>query len=453
MKKKSWHLDRRSFLRGTGLFGAGVSLGLPWLECMGSEKSKAKEVAKRFCTMYFGFGVSLPNAKGGDAKWRWFPESEGANYQLSHTLEPIQPLRDKLTVIGGLSHPMGRKMGAHDTADTFLTGAYLNNKFLRNTVSADQIAAMSLRDKTRFPSLVLSTDGGVGEPTRSSTLSYDAMGRPIPALNQPLQVFNRFFGSGDENLIDEHRLLQSKASMLDRILADAKSMRLRLGNQDKQKLDEYLSSVRQIEQGVERAQKWMEIPRPKLRDEERNMLHLDADDKAPLVYIRTMYDLVYLAFRTDSTRVATYQITNMADGSSKAGKFPQLEGFKSSLHSLAHDYDKPGGSEALGRWDRLMVEQFSYFISRLASAPDQGGSVLDNSVVLYGSSNSNTHNNSNYPLLLAGGANLGLKHGRYMRLAESVPLSNLLLTMLNCVGVETERFADSTARLADVTRA
>ena len=179
------------------------------------------------------------------------------------------------------------------------------------------------------------------------------MGRPIPALNQPLQVFNRFFGSGDENLIDEHRLLQSKASMLDRILADAKSMRLRLGDQDKQKLDEYLSSVRQIEQGVERAQKWMEIPRPKLRDEERDMLHLDADDKAPLVYIRTMYDLVYLAFRTDSTRVATYQITNMADGSSKAGKFPQLEGFKSSLHSLAHDYDKPGGSEALGRWDRL----------------------------------------------------------------------------------------------------
>ncbi len=100
-----------------------------------------------------------------------------------------------------------------------------------------------------------------------------------------------------------------------------------------------------------------------------------------------------------------------------------------------------------------MVEQFSYFISRLASAPDQGGSVLDNSVVLYGSSNSNTHNNSNYPLLLAGGANLGLKHGRHMRLPESVPLSNLLLTMLNCVGVETERFADSTDRLADLTRA
>jgi hypothetical protein len=312
---------------------------------------------------------------------------------------------------------------------------------------------MSLRDKTRFPSLVISTDGGVGEPTRSSTLSYDATGRPIPALNQPLQVFNRFFGAGDEDLIAEHRLLQSKASMLDRILADAKSMRLRLGNQDQQKLDEYLSSVRQIEQGVERAQKWMEIPRPKLRDEERDMLRLDADDKAPLVFIRTMYDLVYLAFRTDSTRVATYQITNMADGSSKAGKFPQLEGFKSSLHSLAHDYDKPGGSEALGRWDRLMVEQFSYFISRLAKAPDQGGSVLDNSVVLYGSSNSNTHNNSNYPLLLAGGANLGLKHGRHMRLPESVPLSNLLLTMLNCVGVETERFADSTDRLADLTRA
>ena len=453
MKKKSWHLDRRSFLRGTGLLGAGVSLGLPWLECMGKGQAPAKASAKRFCAMYFGFGVSLPGASGADARWRWFPKSEGAAYQPSHTLEPTQPHRDKLTVLGGLSHPMGRKMGAHDTADTFLTGAYLNNRYLRNTVSADQLAAMALRDQTRFPSLVMSTDGGVGEPTRASTLSYDGAGRPVPALNQPRQIFNRFFGTGDENLVAEQRLLRSKAGMLDRILADAKSMRLRLGYQDQQKLDEYLSSVRQIEQGVERSQMWMEIPRPQLRDEERDMLRLDADHQAPLVYIRTMYDLIYLAFRTDSTRVATYQITNMADASSKAGKFPQLEGFKSSLHSLAHDYDKPGGAEALGRWDRLMVEQFCYFLSRLASAPEQSGTVLDNSVVLYGSSNSNTHNNSNYPLLLAGGANLGLKHGRYLRMGESVPFSNLLLTMLNCVGVGTERFADSTERLSALTQA
>ncbi len=456
MSNKSWHLDRRTFLRSTSLVGASVSLGLPWLECMGKEQLAAgaptERPSKRFCSMYFGFGVSLPKEDGENAKWRWFPKAEGADYELSHTLQPVEPLRDKVTVLGGLSHPLGRKMGAHDTADTFLTGAYLQNQFLRNSVSADQIAAESLRDQTRFPSIVMSTDGGVGEPTRSSTLSYDAKGRPIPALNQPQQIFNRFFGAGDQGSITESKLLRSKAKMLDRVLADAKSMRLRLGDRDQQKLDEYLFSVRQIEQSVERSQKWLEIPRPELRDEERDMLHLDADDQAPLTYIRTMYDLIYLAFRTDSTRVATYQITNMADASSKAGKFPQLEGFKSSLHTLAHDWDKPGGAEALGRWDRLMVEQFCYFISRLANAPEQHGSVLDNSVVLYGSSNSNTHNNRNYPLLLAGGAGMGLKHGRYMRLDEEIPMSNLLLTMLNCVGVRTERFSDSTDQLSVLTQ-
>ncbi len=453
MTAKSWHLDRRTFLRGSSLLGTSISLGLPWLECMGNDSSTTTAItAKRFCSMYFGFGVSLPKEDSEDARCRWFPTSEGANYEVSHTLQPLEPLRDKLTVLGGLSHPMGRKMGAHDTGDTFLTGALLHNKFLQNTVSADQLAAEVLRDKTRFPCLVMSTDGGVGEPTRSSTLSYDIKGRPIPALNQPQQIFNRFFGAGDQDSIAEHKLLRSKAKMLDRVLADSKSIRLKLGQQDQQKLDEYLSSVRQIEQGVERSQKWLEIPRLELRDEERDLLHLDADDKAPLTYIRTMYDLIYLAFRTDSTRVATYQITNMADASSKAGKFPQLEGFKSSLHSLAHDWNKPGGAEALGPWDRLMVEQLSYFLSRLAAATERDGSILSNSVVLYGSSNSNTHNNRNYPLLLAGGANLGLKHGRYLRLGEEVPLSNLLLTMLNCVGVETERFSDSTNDLSVLTQ-
>lgn len=182
----------------------------------------------------------------------------------SHTLEPGGTTADKLTVLEGSSHPVGRKRGAHDTADTFLTGAYLQNKFLQNTVSADQVAAEVLRDQTRFPSLVMSTDGGVGEPTWSSTLSYDSKGRPIPALNQPQQIFNRFFGAGDIDSITENRLLHSKAKMLDRVLADAKSMRLKLGHQDQQKLDEYLSSVRQIEQGVERSQKWLEGPQARV---------------------------------------------------------------------------------------------------------------------------------------------------------------------------------------------
>jgi len=309
--------------------------------------------------MYFGFGVGLPKADGEQAMWRWFPNGEGRDYTFTETLKPLEPLREKLTVLSGLSHPNGRKMGGHDTGDSFLTGAFMHNKYLRNTVSVDQVASDAFKDETRFSSLVLSTDGGVGEPTRSSTMSYDLKGRPIPALNQPQQIFDRFFGDGDADSIANRRRLKSASGMLDRVLEGSRSLRLRLGRQDQEKFDEYLASVRQIEERVERSQRWLEIPRPELRDEERDILSLESDDKAPLLFIRTMYDLIYLAFRTDSTRVATYQITNMADASSRAGKFPQLEGFKDSLHTLAHGWNKPEGAEnsanGIGSWQSSLA--------------------------------------------------------------------------------------------------
>ena len=450
MTTKSWHLNRRTFLRGTG-----VSLGLPWLECMsGSSHASAaeKSKAKRLCAFYFGFGVSLPKEDSDQAKWRWFPNGDGKEFEFTETLQPLEKHRDHLSILGGLSHPNGRRMGAHDTGDTFLTGAYLNNKMLQNTVSVDQVAALTASEQTRFSSLVLSTDGGVGEPTRSSTLSYDHKGRPLPALNQPQQIFDRFFGAGDADVLRKQRRLRSAAGMLDRVLEDSKSLRKRLGNHDREKLDEYLASVAEIERGVQRSQQWLEVPRPELSDQDREMLHLEADDEAPRNFIRTMYDLIYLAFRTDSTRVATYQITNMADCSSKAAKFPQLEGFKSSLHSLAHDWNKPGGAEALSHWDQFMAEQLSYFLDRMSNSKENEASLLDNTVVLYGSSNSTTHNNRNYPLVLAGGADLGLQHGQYLRFDEKIPMSNLLLTMLHRVGSEQEAFSDSTNDLTEILK-
>ncbi len=448
MSTKSWHLDRRTFLMGTG-----VSLGLPWLECMAKGgQQKPGDKPRRFCGLYFGFGVSLPKEDSKQAKWRWFPNGEGQDYQFNESLKPLEPHRENLSILGGLSHPNGRRMGAHDTGDTFLTGALLTSKFLRNTVSMDQVIAQAYGDQTRFSSLVLSTDGGVGEPTRSSTLSYDEKGRPIPALNQPQRIFDRFFGAGDKDSITKRRRLKSASGMLDRVLEDSRSLRRKLGSQDREKLDEYLASVSQIEERVSRSQRWLEIPRPELRDEERDILHLDADDKAPLHFIRTMYDLIYLAFRTDSTRVATYQITNMADASSKAGKFPQLEGFKDSLHTLAHGWNKPEGAEKLGQWDGFMIEQLAYFLDRLESTKEADGSLLDNSVVLYGSSNSNTHNNNNYPLVLAGGRQLGMQHGHFRKFGSEVPLSNLFVSMLNCLGINKPSFADSTAPMSEVLR-
>lgn len=433
--------------------GTGVSLGLPWLECMTNANAAPvplEQPPRRICALYFGFGVALPPEHHEHAHWRWFPTGDGREFQFTETLKPLEAQREKLTVLGGLSHPNGRRMGAHDTADTFLTGAYLNNKNLVNTISVDQVAAGAIGDRTRFSSLVLSTDGGVGEPTRSSTLSYNDKGRPLPALHQPQQIFDRFFGAGDADLIATRRRLKSASRMLDRVLDDSHSLRNRLGNQDREKLDEYLAAVRQIEEGVDRSQRWLEIPRPELRDEERKLLDLDSDDEAPLQFIRTMYDLIYLAFRTDSTRVATYQITNMADCSSKAAKFPQLQGFKDSLHTLAHDWDKPGGSERLGQWDRFMAEQFAYFLNRLDSAAEQQGTLLDHSLVLYGSSNSVTHDNNNYPLILAGGSEMGLKHGRFLKFSDQVPMANLFVTMLNRAGIDCPVFADSTGELTEL---
>ena len=441
---KSWHLDRRTFLLGTG-----VSMALPYMEAMG-EQVQADELPPRMCAMYFPFGISLPKEGSDLHKWRWFPDGEGKDFKFNESLKSLESVRDSVSVIGGMSHPNGRRMGGHDTGDTFLTGALFDKKLLHNTVSVDQVAANAIGSQTRFSSLTMSTDGGVGEPTRSSTLSYDDKGRPVPALNQPEMIFNRMFGSADADLQRNHRRLRSASSMLDLVLEDSNTLRRRLGRRDQEKLDEYLSSVRQIEQRVKNTQKWLDIPLPSLTDEERAVLKLEADTEAPKEYMRTMHDLMWLAFKTDSTRVATYQIASMADASSVAGPFPFREGFKANLHSLAHGWNKPEGAVALGEWDKFMVEQLTYFLERLQATQEGDGTLLDRTMVLYGSSNSTTHNNSNYPLVFAGGNKLGLTHNQFVKVNNETPMSNLFVTMLNKMGVDAPSFNDSTGELLQV---
>ena len=437
-------LDRRTVLRG-----AGVALALPFLDCMASAKSGG-EAPRRFCAFYFPYGVSLPDKDSEHAQWRWFPEGGERDYKLTKTLEVLEPLRNDITIFEGLSHPQCRDMGAHDTADTFLTGTRLTERFLRNTVSVDQVMAAAVGHQTRYSSLVLSTDGGVGEPTRASTLSFSENGHPIPAINSPRTVFDRLFGAGGSDLERERRSLRSASSMLDRVLEHSKQVRRDLGAQDQAKLDEYLESVRQIEERVDRSQTWLEIPRPELTDADRELLQLDADDQAPKDLMRTVYDLIYLAFRTDSTRVATYQIGSMGDFSSKAGKFPQLLGFAGTLHKLAHDWNKDNGAEELGQWDRHMAAEFGRFLERLRSTPEGDGTLLDNTLAFYGSSNSQTHNNSNYPLILGGGRGMGLQPGRFLKFNDETPLANLFVTALDKMGVETKGFADSTGEMSEL---
>ncbi len=444
--QKSWHLDRRTFLRGTG-----VALSLPLLDSMsfGAGSKMDTHRPRRMCCVYFPFGVSLPKEDGEDAQWNWFPQGEGADFKFRKTLESLEPLRQDITVLGGMSHPNGRKIGGHDTGDIFLTAAQFQGSQYRNSVSIDQLAAAHIGQETRFGSLVMSSDGGVGEPTRSTTLSFSAKGRPVPALAKPQQIFDRLFGK-DETAVatSERTKLENAASMLDLVLEHAKSVKRRLGRQDRQKLDEYLASVRAVEQRVERSQKWLSIPKPHV---DPTSVALEASPNGPEEYLKAMYDLMFLAFQTDTTRLATYMIGQVAGATTIANAFPACIGLGGNWHGLAHGAGKKGGAEKLGKFDQFLANQLAYFLTRLKETPEGDGNLLDHTMVLYGSSNSKTHQNRNYPLVLAGGSKLGLRHGQFLKLGEQMPLANVFVTMLNRLNVPIESFADSTGECSELT--
>ena len=440
--QKSWHLNRRTFLHGTG-----VSLALPWLECM-SQADDAVSVPTRLASIYFPFGVSLPNDKSEHADWNWFPKREENTFQYRNSLKSFEPLREQVTVLGGLSHPAGRKMGGHDTGDIFLTGANFAGSTYRNSISLDQYIASHVGAQTRFGSLVLSSDGGVGEPSRSTTLSFTAQGRPIPAISNPRQIFDRLFGDGDASSKNQKRLLENTGSMLDQVLENSRSMKSRLGKQDQRKLDEYLSSIRDIEQRVNRSQAWLDIPKPVVV---QDAINITADQNSPVEYMQAMYDLIFLAFQTDSTRLATYMLGQVAGATTIANAFPACLGLPGNWHGLAHGQGKNDGAKSLGRFDQLLAQQVSRFITRLHEAPEGDGSMLDNTLVFYGSSNSKTHNNNNYPLVLAGGRNLGFKHNQFLQLDAKTPLANVFVTILDRMNIPHDGFADSTGELSSLT--
>jgi hypothetical protein len=439
---KSWQIKRRTFLRATG-----CSLALPWLDAMAAPGKRAKQPPKRFCSMFFPYGVSLPKAEDDLAEWHWFPEGEGRDFQFNKSLAVLEPVRDHVTVLGGLSHPLMRKHGGHDSGDTFLTGAELKPGELKNSISLDQLAAKQLGRETRFPSIVLSTDGGVGIPTRANTISYNGRGQPVPSLNRPAIVFERLFGMNRDSIDSQRKGLKRTGSHLDLLLDEAKRLNRRLGKRDQEKLDQYLTSVRQVEQQVERSTGWLDVPKPEVNAEG---LSLDADDNTPGELIQTMLDLLVLAFQTDSTRFATYQIGSMHGAISIAGKFPQLLGFANTMHSLAHGARKKDGAEKLGQWDRFLAGRLHYFIDRLAGIQEGDGTLLDNTLVHYGTTNSTTHNNTNYPMILAGGKSMGFTHGQYLRFGEETPLANVYLTLLQRLGVRAQSFADSNGTMPEL---
>ena len=466
MKTSLSSIDRRRFLRG-----AGVALALPLFETFSSKASSASSPAKkRFATFYLPDGVPMPLKEDpAFQEWSWFPHGVGSDFQLTRCLEPLEPLRQELTVLSGLSHPAARNVHGHSNADQFLTGAATGGAGeYQNSISLDQLYAESVGEQTRFSSLVLSTDGGTGTPRGAHTLSFNRSGRAIPAEHRPKRVFDQLFAKSSD---DAARKLALSKSALDDLLEDARSLQRQLSGNDQEALEEYLQSVRETEVKVEKAKRWLDIPfaRPNV-----DHLELDVTPEDPRNYLQTMYDLIYLAFKTDSTRVATYQL-GRENGVGISDYLGRAVGFKLT-HQLSHQTKEPDGFKNFGTYCRFITEELARFASRLKSTPEPGGegNMLDHSLLLWGSASSAFHLSRNYPLLLLGGGSMGYQHGQYLKYGrgneenqatsgistdagwrgkmnyEELPLGNLYLTMLQKFGVEATSFAGSAETLSEV---
>lgn len=458
-----WLLDRRYFLRGLG-----ATVALPLLDCMTPLRAGATELASKPRRSVF---VYIPN---GVNVLTWQITTLGRDYQFSEPLRPLENHRQNITPISGLHHPNGIGQ-AHVCADTWLTAAKISmdGGVYRNSVSCDQLMAEVTSPKTRFSSLELSVAAGAGQPNNASTLAWSRNGVPLPAENSPRNVFNRLFGEEPGGVAARRRRLNRQHSVLDAVLEDAKSLRHDLGKDDRGKLDEYLNSVREVEVRTERLDGWLTIPKPQV--DAATSTHLRRNvlphQSSATDYYRTMYDLIVLALRTDMTRVISFM-----SGSESVGlAIPEIA-ISQSRHELSHHNGDPEIMARLSRSDAFLTRQFAYFLDQLQSIQDGEESLLDRTMVLFGSGMSygHSHGNANLPIILAGGKSLGIKHGQHIdynlpkiktyNLADAgshyslchtpcdgnARLTNLLLTMMHKMEVNTERFVDSLSPISEL---
>ena len=466
-------LDRRRFLRGSAAALAlplfeSVASAAPLLKGRSSDEPGPKAARKRFAAVYFPDGVPMPLAEDpAYTDWSWFPHGGGRDFQLTKCLAPLEPLREDITILSGLSHPTVRAVHGHSNADQFLTGGLTGGTGeYQNSISLDQQFAAAVGDETRHASLVMSTDGGTGTPRGAHTLSFDRSGRAIPAQYRPKKIFDSLFVTTGSSAAGRLAISQSA---LDELLDDAKSLRRTLPAGDREALDEYLHAVRETELKVEKAKRWRGIPLPTVGTDH---LHLDATPDDPRNYLQTMFELIYLAFRTDSTRTATYQI-GRENGIGHSDHLSRAVGFPLS-HELSHEIKNPGGWKNFGVYSAFLAEEFGRLVAKLKATPEPGrdGSMLDNTLLLFGSASSAFHLSRNYPLVLAGGKAMGLRHGQYLNYAggdmfggpwdggtepwqqefakEDRPLGELYLTMLRRLGVDAKSFAGCTKGLPEL---
>ena len=435
-------LSRRHLLRG-----AGAALSLPLLETMlprswGApstfEPQRLSEtVQPRMVCCYVPNGVNILD---------WMPADSGDRYTLSPTLAALADHREQFTVVSGLGHPHSK--GGHSGADTWLTGADLTARpgaDYTNTMSIDQVVAATHGPHTRFPSLQLSDQSGTGAAGHSHTLSFDHAGTPLPAENSPRRMFDRLFVP--ETATDRAAALARLAerrSILDSLGSDARALSRRLGATDQRKLEEYLSSVRDTEKQVERTEAWIDRPKPRVSEEGLQLGSKPGDAHDRPMWIDVCLELVYLALLTDTTRVVTFEWSREAGGFGIGGE---------NHHELSHHGGDAGMLAKLAAIDKAFLEKLGRFLGMLSKTSEADGSMLDRTVVVYGSGMNSgkggEHSPKNLPLLVAGGKKLGFNLGRHLAFDEEKhpPLSNLLLSVARAVGCETETFSDATGTL------
>ena len=355
-------LDRRRFLRGSG-----AALALPLLSSnlpLSAATPNQQTNPKRLACIYFPDGVPMPLREDPAYQdWSWFPHGAGTEFTFTKCTEVFQPLRDDLTVLSGFSHPEARKVHGHRNADQFLTAAKIRREGkYQNSISLDQVYADHVGDQTRFSSLVMSTDGGIGTPRAAQTLSFNRTGRAIPAEQSPKRVFDMLFVKSD---VDAARRLAKTESALDEMLEDANDLRRILSSNDKRRFDEYMDSVREAEIRVQKAQEWINMPLPTV---DREKIEADITPESPRLYLQTMLEMIYLAFKTDSTRVATFQLgkevsKGISDYLARAVGLPMT-------HRLSHQVRRPDGWKNFGTFCRFISEEFGRFAGRLKATPE-----------------------------------------------------------------------------------
>lgn len=439
--RTSLKLDRRAFLTGLG----GVTLALPVLDAMGAEV--AEQAPRRFCALYTANGMSLPKEDNGINEWSWFPTAEeNGKFIFGESTKPLEPFRSQLSFMGGLHHPSGPKADPHTCSDMWLTGAPLHNPKpgTYNSVGLDQVIALHTKQYCRQPSLVLSIDAGTGFLSRTGTISYSLEGKPIPAENNPRRIFDRLFRGDRSSLESQRAKLQQRIKLVDAVVESARSLDQQLGKSDRERMDQYMTSLDEVESRLIASERWIDIP---LKKQDYSHLNLEATTEGdPEEYYRTMFDLIALAFDADITRSVTFML-NREDGMGISDTFPLKLGLSHTHHKLSHATDKAGQLD-FAKYDQFLSHRVAHFLGRMNEYKDRNGTVLDNTIVLFGSGASTTHNPRNLPTLLAGGANMGLKHGNYWR-REDARMANMYLSILHSLGIEEETFADSTGTLSD----